>query len=94
MRMNKIIKHKDAYIKSFKDAIVGNELKVSYPNVDSTSPYYTELNEEQEVSTFAYNVGKVVKDNVSIGSGGGSSDGGNGGGSVGDYDNRYALKVR
>ena len=92
MRMSKIIKHKDAYIKSFKDAIVGNELKVSYPNVDSTSPYYTELNEEQEVSTFAYNVGKVVKDNVSIGSGGGSSNGGNGGGSVGDYDNRYALK--
>lgn len=92
MRMSKIIKHKNAYIKSFKDAIVGNELKVSYPNVDSTSPYYTELNEEQEVSTFAYNVGKVVKDNVSIGSGGGSSNGGNGGGSVGDYDNRYALK--
>ena len=86
MRMNKIIKHKDAYIKSFKDAIVGNELKVSYPNVDSTSPYYTELNEEQEVSTFAYNVGKVVKDNVSIGSGGGSNVG------SGDLDNRYALK--
>ena len=95
MRMSKIIKHKDAYIKSFKDAIVGNELRVSYPNVDSTSPYYTELNEEQEVSTFAYNIGKVVKDNVSIGSGGGSSNGGNGGTTIPEHnhDDRYAKIV-
>ena len=91
MRMNKIIKHKDAYIKSFKNAIVGGEYKDSSTNVDFSSPYYVELNEEKEVSKFAYDIGKVVKDNVSIGSGGGSSNGGNGGNS-GDYDNRYALK--
>ena len=92
MRMSKIIKHKDAYIKSFKDAIVGGEYKDSSTNVDFSSPYYVELNEEKEVSRFAYDIGKVVKDNVSIGSGGGNSNGGNGGGSVDDYDNRYALK--
>ena len=91
MRMSKIIKHKDAYIKSFKNAIVGGEYKDSSTNVDFSSPYYVELNEEKEVSKFAYDIGKVVKDNVSIGSGGGSSNGGNGGNS-GDYDNRYALK--
>lgn len=89
MRMNKIIKHKDAYIKSFKNAIVGGEYKDSSTNVDFSSPYYVELNEEKEISRFAYDIGKVVKDNVSIGSGGGS---GSGGGNVGDYDNRYALK--
>lgn len=87
-----IIKHKDAYIKSFKDAILGNELNVSYPSVSSSSPYYTQLNEEQEVSTFAYNVGKVVKDNISVGSGSGSSGGSGNTGSTDDYDNRYALK--
>lgn len=91
-----ILKHKNAYIKSFKDAIVGNELSVSYPNVDSSSPYYAELNEEQEVSTFAYELGKTVADNVSVGGGSSSGDGeGSGGGTTGsdhNHDNRYALK--
>jgi hypothetical protein len=61
-----ILKHKDAYIKSFKDALLGNGLSVSYPSVDASSPYYIELNEEQDVSTFAYNVGKVIKDNLKV----------------------------
>ena len=83
MRMNKIIKHKNAYIKSFKDAIVGKGYVETPTNVDFSSPYYVELNEEKEISRFAYDIGKVVKDNVTVG-------GGNGGG--GELDNRYALK--
>ena len=89
MRMDKIIKHRSAYIKSFKDAIVGNELDVSYPNVSSSSPYYAELNDEQEISTFAYELGRAVAENVSVG-------GGSGGGIIDNshnHDNRYALKT-
>ena len=89
MRMDKIIKHKSAYIKSFKDAIVGNEFDVSYPNVSSSSPYYAELNDEQEISTFAYELGRAVAENVSVGgggSGGGTTDNNH------NHDNRYALK--
>ena len=87
-----IIKHKNAYINSFKRAIVGDENNVSYPNVDSSSPYFKELNEEQEVSNFAYEVGTVVRNNVS--SGGGGNSGSTGGSSSGDHnhDDRYALK--
>ena len=87
MRMDKIIKHKSAYIKFFKDAIVGNEFDVSYPNVSSSSPYYAELNDEQEISTFAYELGRAVAENVSVG-------GGSGNGIVDNnhnHDNRYAL---
>lgn len=91
MRMDKIIKHKNAYIKSFEDAIVGNELNVSYPNVSSSSPYHTELNEEQEISTFAYNLGRTIKDNLKVGDNG---DGGNGGISTShNHDDRYAKIV-
>lgn len=92
MRMNKIIKHKDAYIKSFKDAIVGKGYTETPTNVDSSSPYYIEISEEKEISKFAYDIGLVVKDNVTVGSGGGSN--GSGGNNVGsgDLDNRYALK--
>ena len=90
MRMDKIIKHKNAYIKSFEDAIVGNELNVSYPNVSSSSPYHTELNEEQEISTFAYNLGRTIKDNLKVGDNG---DSGNGGTSTShNHDDRYSLK--
>nr|DAP93628.1 MAG TPA: Putative tail protein [Caudoviricetes sp.] len=89
--MDKIIKHKNAYIKSFEDAIVGNELNVSYPNVSSSSPYHTELNEEQEISTFAYNLGRTIKDNLKVGDNG---DGGNGGISTShNHDDRYAKIV-
>ena len=90
MRMDKIIKHKSAYIKSFEDAIVGNELNVSYPNVNSSSPYHAELNEEQEISAFAYNLGKTIKDNLKVGDNG---DSGNGGTSTShNHDDRYSLK--
>lgn len=81
-----LLKHKSAYINSFKDAIVGGELNVSYPNVASSSPYYAELNEEQEVSSFAYELGKVVRENVS--SGGNSGEGDNNTNT--NYDDRYA----
>lgn len=87
MRMDKIIKHKSAYIKSFKDAIVGNEFDASYPNVSSSSPYYAELNDEQKVSAFAYELGRTVVENVSGGSGGGGTVDNNH-----NHDNRYALK--
>lgn len=88
--MDKIIKHKSAYIKSFEDAIVGNELNVSYPNVNSSSPYHAELNEEQEISAFAYNLGKTIKDNLKVGDNG---DSGNGGTSTShNHDDRYSLK--
>ena len=76
MRMDKIIKHKSAYIKSFEDAIVGNEFNTSYPNVNSYSPYHVDLNEEQEISTFAYSLGRTIKDNLKIGDNGDSGDGG------------------
>lgn len=91
MCMDKIIKHKNAYIKALKSAISGNELNVSFPRVDSTSPYYTELNEEQEVSSFAYEVGKTLKGNV-----GGSDNGDNGDGGIStshNHDDRYAKIV-
>ena len=91
MCMDKIIKHKNAYIKALKSAISGNELDVSSPRVDSTSPYYIELNEEQEVSSFAYEVGKTLKGNV-----GGSDNGDNGDGGIStshNHDDRYAKIV-
>lgn len=90
MRMDKIIKHKDAYIKALKSAISGDELNVSFPRVDSTSPYYTELNEEQEISSFAYEVGKTLKGNV-----GGSGGGDNNGATIPNHnhDDRYAKIV-
>ena len=91
MCMDKIIKHKDAYIKALKSAISGDELNVSSPRVDSTSPYYTELNEEQEISSFAYEVGKTLKGNV-----GGSDNGDNGDGGTStshNHDDRYAKIV-
>ena len=83
-----ILKHKDAYIKSFKDALLGNGLSVSYPSVDASSPYYVELNEEQDISTFAYNIGKTIKDNLKV-----ESDNNN---NIvvpdHNHDNKYALK--
>lgn len=91
MCMDKVIKHKNAYIKALESAISGNELNVSFPRVDSTSPYYTELNEEQEVSSFAYEVGKTLKGNV-----GGSDNGDNGDGGIStshNHDDRYAKIV-
>lgn len=90
MRMDKIIKHKSAYIKSFEDAIVGNEFNTSYPNVNSSSPYHVELNEEQEVSTFAYSLGRTIKDNLKISDSGDSGDGGIS--TSHNHDDRYALK--
>lgn len=90
MRMDKIIKHKNAYIKSFEDAIVGNELNVSYPSVSSSSPYHAELNEEQEISTFAYSLGRTIKDNLKVGDSGDSGDGGIS--TSHNHDDRYALK--
>ena len=90
MRMDKIIKHKNAYIKSFEDAIVGNGLNVPYPNVSSSSPYHAELNEEQEISTFAYSLGKTIKDNLKVGDSGDSGDGGIS--TSHNHDDRYALK--
>ena len=92
MCMDKIIKHKDAYLKSFKNAIIGGEYKNSSTNVESSSPYYVELNEESEISKFAYDVGKAVRDNVSISGGNDNSGDGSNNGSIGDYDNRYAFK--
>ena len=91
MCMDKVIKHKNAYIKALESAISGSELNVSFPRVDSTSPYYTELNEEQEVSSFAYEVGKTLKGNV-----GGSDNGDNGDGGIStshNHDDRYAKIV-
>ena len=90
MRMDKIIKHKNAYIKSFEDAIVGNEFNTSYPNVNSSSPYHVDLNEEQEISTFAYSLGRTIKDNLKIGDNGDSGDGGIS--TSHNHDDRYALK--
>lgn len=90
MRMDKIIKHKSAYIKSFEDAIVGNEFNTSYPNVNSSSPYHVDLNEEQEISTFAYSLGRTIKDNLKIGDNGDSGDGGIS--TSHNHDDRYALK--
>lgn len=90
MRMDKIIKHKSAYIKSFEDAIVGNELNVSYPSVSSSSPYHAELNEEQEISTFAYSLGRTIKDNLRVGDSGDNGDGGTS--TSHNHDDRYALK--
>ena len=91
MCMDKIIKHKNAYIKALESAISGSELNVSFPRVDSTSPYYTELNEEQEVSSFAYEVGKTLKGNVG---GGDFGDNGDGGVSTShNHDDRYAKIV-
>lgn len=92
MCMDKIIKHKDAYLKSFKNAIIGGEYKNSSTNVESSSPYYVELNEESEISKFAYDVGKAVRDNVSISGGNDNSGDDSNNGSIGDYDNRYAFK--
>lgn len=91
MCMDKVIKHKNAYIKALESAISGSELNVSFPRVDSTSPYYTELNEEQEVSSFAYEVGKTLKGKV-----GGSDNGDNGDGGIStshNHDDRYAKIV-
>ena len=91
MCMDKVIKHKNAYIKALESAISGNELNVSFPRVDSTSPYYTELNEEQEVSSFAYEVGKTLKGKV-----GGSDNGDNNDGGIStshNHDDRYAKIV-
>ena len=90
MCMDKIIKHKDAYIRALESAISGNEPNVSFPRVDSTSPYYTELNEEQEVSSFAYEVGKTLRGNI-----GGSGGGGNNSTTIPNHnhDDRYAKIV-
>ena len=91
MYMDKIIKHKKAYMKALEDSIVGNELNVSFPNVDSTSPYFTELNEEQEVTSFAYEMGNILKGKV-----GGSNNGDNSGGCTStshNHDDRYAKIV-
>ncbi len=90
MCMDKIIKHKNAYIKALESAISGNELNVSFPKVDSTSPYYAELNEEQEISSFAYEVGKTLKGNI-----GGSGGGDNSGTTIPNHnhDDRYAKIV-
>ncbi len=91
MCMDKIIKHKNAYIDAFKKGVTGVENNVLYPNVDSTSPYYAELNEEQEISSFAYEVGKTLKGNV-----GGSDNGDNGDGGTStshNHDDRYAKIV-
>lgn len=90
MCMDKIIKHKNAYIDAFKKGVTGVENNVLYPNVDSTSPYYTELNEEQEVSSFAYEVGKTLKGNI-----GGSGGGDNSGTTIPNHnhDDRYAKIV-
>lgn len=90
MCMDKIIKHKNAYIKALESAISGNELNVSFPKVDSTSPYYAELNEEQEVSSFAYEVGKTLKGNI-----GGSGGGDNNSTTIPNHnhDDRYAKIV-
>lgn len=90
MSMDKIIKHKSAYIKSFEDAIVGNEFNTSYPSVNSSSPYHIDLNEEQEISTFAYSLGRTIKDNLKIGDNGDSGDGGIS--TSHNHDDRYALK--
>ena len=97
--MDNILKHKNAYINAFKNGVVGGQNNVSYPNVDSTSPYYKEINEEQEVSNFAYEIGKVVRSNVQVGSGG-SGGSGSGGTVNGNYapldhnhDNVYAKIV-
>ena len=81
--MSKIIKHKNTYINSFKDAIVGNGYKESTITVDSSSPYYLEIAEENEVGSFAYDLGRVVVDNLKV-SGGGGTDNSH------DHDNRYA----
>ena len=97
--LDNILKHKNAYINAFKNGVVGGQNNVSYPNVDSTSPYYKEINEEQEVSNFAYEIGKVVRSNVQIGSGGsgGSSSGGTVNGNYApldhNHDNVYAKIV-
>ena len=90
MCMDKIIKHKNAYIDAFKKGVTGVENNVLYPNVDSTSPYYTELNEEQEVSSFAYEVGKTLKGNI-----GGFGGGDNSGTTIPNHnhDDRYAKIV-
>nr|DAF37319.1 MAG TPA: Putative tail protein [Caudoviricetes sp.] len=90
MCMDKIIKHKNAYIDAFKKGVTGVENNVLYPNVDSTSPYYTELNEEQEISSFAYEVGKTLKGNI-----GGSGGGDNSGTTIPNHnhDDRYAKIV-
>ena len=97
--LDNILKHKNAYINAFKNGVVGGQNNVSYPNVDSTSPYYKEINEEQEVSNFAYEIGKVVRSNVQVGSGGsgGSSSGGTVNGNYApldhNHDNVYAKIV-
>lgn len=91
MCMDKIIKHKNAYIKALESAISGNELNVSFPKVDSTSPYYSELNEEQEVSSFAYEVGRALKGNVGGGDNGDNNDGGVS--TSHNHDDRYAKIV-
>lgn len=91
MYMDKIIKHKKAYMKALEDSVVGNELNTSFPNVDSTSPYFAELNEEQEIASFAYEMGSVLKGKV-----GGSDSGDNGDGGVSTshhHDDRYAKIV-
>lgn len=87
-----MLKHKTAYINSFKSGIVGEEYKSSYSNVDSSSPYYELINQEQEVSSFAYELGRAISENVSVGSGG--TGGGTSGGTNTDHnhDDRYALK--
>ena len=99
--LDNILKHKNAYIDAFKNGVVGGQNNVSYPNVDSTSPYYKEINEEQEVSNFAYAVGRVVKENVQASGGSSGSGGSSSGGTVsGNYapldhnhDNIYAKIV-
>ena len=88
MYMDKIIKHKKAYMKALEDSIVGNELNVSFPNVDSTSPYFTELNEEQEVTSFAYEMGNILKGKV-----GGGNNGDGGVSTSHHHDDRYAKIV-
>lgn len=91
MCMDNIIKHKNAYIDAFKKGVTGVENNVLYPNVDSTSPYYAELNEEQEISSFAYEVGKVLKGNISGSDNGDNNDGGTS--TSHNHDDRYAKIV-
>ena len=66
MRMSKIIKHKDAYLKTLENAITGGEVNISFPNVNVKSPYHVELNEEQEVSLFAHNIGSVFRKKLNV----------------------------
>lgn len=89
--MDKIIKHKNAYMKALEDSIEGNELSTLFPKVDSTSPYFAELNEEQEVASFAYELGSILKGKVGGSDNGDNNDGGTS--TSHNHDDRYAKIV-